>query len=388
MIFKPPLRPVPAATLAVTFWAIGPGSVGAIAGSSQLSSNRQPGPLAAWLLTRDRAARSDYVGPAVCSACHPSQAEGQKKSLMAGAAVRSGDSEVLRTHPELRVQRDGYFYEVRRDGDHAVYTVGDGARTISEALGWAFGFGALGQTYVFVHQGAYYESRVSYFTALQNLDITVGHSTEAPASLAAALGNRLTPKDVAQCFSCHTTAAVVSGRLDPNGLIPGVTCEACHGPGARHVAAMKAGKLREKFIFNPARLDAEGLIDYCGTCHRTGLAVLALGQRGPKTVRFQPYRLVSSRCWTGSDSRLTCIACHDPHQPLEHNSSSYDVRCLACHASKAGTKPDPQKRAPACRVSERDCTTCHMPKVELPGGHAQFSDHYIRVVQPGEAYPD
>ena len=29
-----------------------------------------------------------------------------------------------------------------------------------------------------------------------------------------------------------------------------------------------------------------------------------------------------------------------------------------------------------------------MPKVELPGGHALFTDHMIRIVHPGEAYPD
>lgn len=29
-----------------------------------------------------------------------------------------------------------------------------------------------------------------------------------------------------------------------------------------------------------------------------------------------------------------------------------------------------------------------MPKVELPGGHAQFTDHNIRVVKAGEPYPE
>jgi hypothetical protein len=29
-----------------------------------------------------------------------------------------------------------------------------------------------------------------------------------------------------------------------------------------------------------------------------------------------------------------------------------------------------------------------MPKVELPGGHAQFTDHFIRIVKPGESYPE
>jgi len=29
-----------------------------------------------------------------------------------------------------------------------------------------------------------------------------------------------------------------------------------------------------------------------------------------------------------------------------------------------------------------------MPKVELPGGNAEFTDHYIRVVHAGEPYPE
>jgi formate-dependent nitrite reductase cytochrome c552 subunit len=36
----------------------------------------------------------------------------------------------------------------------------------------------------------------------------------------------------------------------------------------------------------------------------------------------------------------------------------------------------------------RDCATCHMPQVELPGGHAKFTDHPIRVARAGEGYPD
>jgi hypothetical protein len=29
-----------------------------------------------------------------------------------------------------------------------------------------------------------------------------------------------------------------------------------------------------------------------------------------------------------------------------------------------------------------------MPKVALPGGHAVFTDHFIRIVHPGAPYPD
>jgi hypothetical protein len=29
-----------------------------------------------------------------------------------------------------------------------------------------------------------------------------------------------------------------------------------------------------------------------------------------------------------------------------------------------------------------------MPKIELPGSHAKFTDHQIRVVRPGAGYPN
>ena len=36
------------------------------------------------------------------------------------------------------------------------------------------------------------------------------------------------------------------------------------------------------------------------------------------------------------DSRLTCIACHDPHEPLVRDASFYDQECLSCHSSQRG----------------------------------------------------
>jgi len=58
----------------------------------------------------------------------------------------------------------------------------------------------------------------------------------------------------------------------------------------------------------------------------------------------------------------------------------YDPKCQACHQQgKTGAK--------TCPVSKSKCVTCHMPKIELPGGHYKFSDHRIRIVRPNEPYP-
>jgi formate-dependent nitrite reductase cytochrome c552 subunit len=39
-------------------------------------------------------------------------------------------------------------------------------------------------------------------------------------------------------------------------------------------------------------------------------------------------------------------------------------------------------------VAKANCASCHMPKVNLPGGHMSFTDHEIRIVKPGEPYPN
>jgi hypothetical protein len=125
---------------------------------------------------------------------------------------------------------------------------------------------------------------------------------------------------------------------------------------------------------------AEEAAELCGRCHRTWSQIALNGPRGVLNVRFQPYRLTNSKCWDTADARLACSACHDPHGPLETAASSYDGRCSACHSAALHTK--------TCRVAKANCVTCHMPKIELPGAHASFTDHQIRIVRPGEAYPN
>ena len=108
--------------------------------------------------------------------------------------------------------------------------------------------------------------------------------------------------------------------------------------------------------------------------------------RGSAFVRFQPYRLEKSRCFIGSDPRISCLACHDPHQPANHQIAYDDAKCLACHSE--GKPASAGAAAKTCPVAKQNCTSCHMPKVELAGGHAAFTDHFIRIVKPGESYPD
>lgn len=329
-----------------------------------------------------------FVGSRVCAGCHNSVGSSQLETRMAHSGTAAADSEFLRAHPDMAVRMGPYLYRIQLQVDHAMYSVSQGAQTVSVPLLFAFGDGMSGQTFVFRRDGAYYEARVSFYTSLNGLDLTMGHPPATPGSIEDALGRRMEPSEVRRCFSCHFTGPVINGQLRVQQMMPGVTCEYCHGPGERHVMAMRAGDFRQTFIFNPARLSPADSVKFCGSCHRTLQNVRAMGMRGVLTVRFQPYRLVLSRCWNPDDARITCISCHDPHQKIRYDVSYYDSKCLACHLLRPATKQTPSHPGAACPVGKSNCVTCHMPQGELPGSHTLFTDHLIRIVKPNEPFPE
>lgn len=345
---------------------------------------------AGWWPTESMPRREDYVGPAVCAQCHVSEAAVQETTPMAKACVRAEHSKILATHRRLSLRLGQYVYDLTRAGGSSTLSVSNGARAVSVVLGWAFGEGEVGETYVFERSGIFYESRLSYFPVPRTLDLTPGHSHSEPSDLEGAIGRPIDAEETHRCFACHNTASSTAGQFDPDHLIPGVTCEACHGPGAKHASAMRQGRVAEGIahVLNPAKLGPADSVDFCGACHRTWPDVAEAGTVGVATVRFQPYRLEASRCWGNGDARITCLACHDPHLPLARDPGSYDNRCLRCHATTKSSKSPPDHPGAACPQGTKDCVTCHMPKFEAPDTHTKFTDHRIRIVKSDTDYPD
>jgi hypothetical protein len=188
----------------------------------------------------------------------------------------------------------------------------------------------------------------------------------------------------------------VGGKLDLEKMTPGIRCEACHGPGGRHVETARKNEASADLIYNPASLSGDQLSqDFCASCHRGNDEFGLLQSMEINNVRFQPYRVFHSKCYS-DDKRISCTACHDPHGPLVTDASYYDAKCTACHAVKGKAelrtkaKPAPAAKAtePPCPVAAKDCVSCHMPKLGPPAAHFKFTDHYIRVVKPDEAYPN
>ncbi|HEY6244991.1 MAG TPA: multiheme c-type cytochrome [Pyrinomonadaceae bacterium] len=339
-----------------------------------------------------------YVGPQACVKCHEEESANQKTTAMGRAVQTAASSEVLKSNPKLTFRSGPYSYEIARRGQESIYTVSDGTSTISEPIAYSFGQGKAGQTYVFRHNGSFYESRVSFYRDIKGLDWTMGYPSTVPPSLDVAAGRQMSSDETRDCFSCHSTVATAGSQVALDRMLPGVTCEACHGPGGDHVVAMQTKQLADKKIFNPGKMSPDDQSqEFCGSCHRSAEQVMSIRiLRGIITVRFQPYRIFTSKGHDPADPRMTCIACHNPHEDPHENQAYYDERCFACHRSADSLKSEKianretaeGRTATACSVAARECTTCHMPKVEIPGSHFQFTDHRIRIARPGEAFPN
>ncbi|MGH9405735.1 MAG: multiheme c-type cytochrome [Terriglobia bacterium] len=350
----------------------------------------------AWWPNRGSDPRDAYTGPEVCARCHASIARTWSATQMAHAIEPAADSQYLRANPDMSFQRGKYTYRIARSGNQSIYSVTDGAQTLSVPLLWAYGVGVVGQAFIFRLNGTYYESEAAYYPVLHRLSVVAGLSGSPPPTLPAAFGLPLVPVAAQQCISCHTTAAVTDNQLRVDEMIRGVTCEACHGPGARHVSLMEeraksasyrgrtvpaGAQAANSLIFNPATLAPPAMENFCGACHRTSALVIAEGLHGLDTVHYEPYRLEMSQCWIMT-RRITCVTCHDPHQPLQREAA-YDSACLSCHPAThraAGAV----RFGKACPVATHNCATCHMPKCRLPRAPFVMSDHFIRIVAPAD----
>jgi hypothetical protein len=340
-----------------------------------------------------------YVGNEACAECHAGIIAKQQNTAMGHALEAVAESRVLKSRPRFTFRIGTYSYQITRDGDRSFYTVTDGVNTISEPILYSFGQGKAGQTYV-LRRGAgqaFYESRVSYYREIDGLDITLGYPRTTPASLEEAFGRQISNDEARSCFGCHSTASVSGKNLQLEHLAPGVRCEACHGPGKEHVLAMQKEDVVDTRIFNPARLTPDELTqEFCGSCHRSTEQVVEMNMLNINNVRFQPYRAFTSRGHDPNDRRLSCTGCHDPHDNPRTDPASYDNNCFSCHQSTAALKSMRVARseqmqgrsASACPVATKNCVTCHMPKVDLPGSHFKFTDHRIRIARAGEPYPN
>ena len=101
-----------------------------------------------------------------------------------GIGIELADNQaVLKSHPRLTAESNGYKYVIERKDGISTYTVSDGAASLSLPIRYAFGVSS--QTFVFEYNGHFYESLVSYYPNAGGLAITMSKppSTKTSAKL-------------------------------------------------------------------------------------------------------------------------------------------------------------------------------------------------------------
>ena len=278
-----------------------------------------------------------YIGSDACRACHAAKFESQSKTghARALAVARPGSPIPGIPVPESTAQ-------------------------------WAFGAGEKATTWVSqTGEETIAEHGLSYYAATKSLGPTPGHadSNDLVYRTFDPVGTAL------RCFRCHSTGPVTleaGYKVQPSE--PGVRCEACHGPGSAHVSS--AGALGT--IQNPKRLTPAELNVLCGACHRQASDLDDdTDWSNAWNVRHQPAYLHRAACFRNSNGALSCLTCHDPHEPLKKTAESYDARCAACHG----------KILHKAAIVSRSCISCHMPQV-LTSTALHFTNHWIGIYDP------
>lgn len=221
----------------------------------------------------------------------------------------------------------------------------------------------------------------------------------------------------AKCNGCHTTGftyakatdGVWKAHMKGQGEIA-IACEACHGPGARHVAEANTAKSSgtplhagHTAIVNPLTdLSAEQATQVCGQCHGRGSHKESTelsfptgflpGDRDLKTgFRMWSFSGTNNRAesdyfwsndWASRNRQqyqdftksghankagLSCITCHAFHGKTETAQlrSKPEALCVECHrAELPAMRPNAEMYA-GSRHDEAGvtCVDCHMPRI-------------------------
>ena len=324
---------------------------------------------------------ANRVGDEACRACHQEKFETYLKSahhldsrLADSTSIEGnftpGANFLPTSNPDLYFEmtatRQGFFQSavVKLPPSEVI------SRT--EPFDLVIGSGRKGQTYLYWKGDELFELPVSYWTDTGQWMNSPGYMEGLP---------NFDRPIIPRCLECHSSyiepLPPPLNRFARSTLVPGITCEKCHGPGRAHVARtlaktpLKPGEAED--IVNPASLPRDRQMDLCALCHAgPGTPKAAafsftpgdvLGQflslpdnapDNPDDVHaHQLQQLRSSRCFRSSS--MTCSTCHDVHR-TQRDVASYAGRCLTCHkVESCGKYP-----ALGSQILH-DCVNCHMP---------------------------
>ncbi len=330
-----------------------------------------------WVFCGGAEAQDRYAGPEACRACHRTIAESQAQTAMAQTWRGTNAAFAESKFDEGDEASQQIHYHVRRNGGQVLFSV---ASAGSEPLtlpvesmigGKRHGISLLLKVSqlggISLERPAMIEARYALLHTGAFV-LSPGFPKEQPQEREHALGRVLSPSFELRCLTCHGKPGTLGAGKDG-----GVGCESCHGPASAHVASAKGEGPNEPQLVKPKSLHGVASIEVCAECH-SGFKPRGHSDPVPEDllISSQVSALRHSECFIQSGERLTCTACHNPHQDSATVSQTSVRVCLGCHSLSA------PGHAAICPVNQtQDCTGCHMRTVQVDS--FRVTDHWIRV---------
>jgi tetratricopeptide (TPR) repeat protein len=374
-----------------------------------------------------------YVGEESCSPCHADKVQAWRSSHHARSMQMASDSTVLGNFSGTQFTDQGVtstFF--KKDGKFYLRTDG---KPQDHEIPYTFGFDPLQQYLVPFPNGRMQSFGVAWDSLAKEhggqrwFQLYPGQKI-TPADPMHWTGRNMTWND--RCADCHSTNLqknydLAKDSYDTKWSNISVSCEACHGPGSKHVEWAQTHKqassqgsggsdgltvdLRPEegswLTLDPFELGStthwqgpprsQRQNNTCAPCHSRRRAIASDYQPGqPFLDAFSPSLLEEGAYYSDGQARdddyqmgsfvqstmyeqgVTCSDCHDPHSGKVSQGSSNAV-CSKCHS--------PAKFASENHHHHNEqgagalCVNCHMPPrnyLVVGVGH----DHSFRVPRP------
>jgi predicted CXXCH cytochrome family protein len=371
-----------------------------------------------------------YVGAQTCSACHAKEAQAWQQSHHALAMQVASDQSV-EGHFDGALKQDGSsasFY--RRGHSYLVKTDGADGKPGEFEVKYTFGVYPLQQYLVAFPDGRLqalrtaWDARPAAEGGQRWFNLYPGERIDVHDTLH---WTRLNQNWNYMCADCHSTNVARNYDLASNTFKTSwselnVACEACHGPGSRHVEWSRASKDKQQadasmglaialderkgmhWIPNPATgnpvrsapLSSHREVETCAVCHsRRSIIAENTAPTGRLMDTHDPVLLAEGRYHADGQQLdevyvyasflqskmyakgVTCSDCHDPH--TAKTRAQGNALCESCHTAAVYDTAQHHMHKEGSTGSQ--CVACHMPSKNYMVINAR-PDHSIRVPRP------